>query len=224
MTRWEKVCYYNSMEENTLSLNKRIGRNIMAYRKSMGLTQAELAERINYSDKSVSKWESGGGAPDIYVLVQLAEIFEITVNELVAEDVPKKTGVRRNIGLHALIMGLSSGIVWLVATCVFVLLSMLNVQGAIWTTFIFALPVNAIVLIVLSAVWKYKLLQFISVSATIWTVLLSVFCVLWFIFKLGGSVWLVFLLGAPLQVLEVLWAFFRYSVFRKRGKKQAEVK
>ncbi|MBQ2741099.1 MAG: helix-turn-helix transcriptional regulator [Clostridia bacterium] len=196
----------------------------MAYRKSMGLTQAELAERINYSDKSVSKWESGGGAPDIYVLVQLAEIFEITVNELVAEDVPKKTGVRRNIGLHALIMGLSSGIVWLVATCVFVLLSMLNVQGAIWTTFIFALPVNAIVLIVLSAVWKYKLLQFISVSATIWTVLLSVFCVLWFIFKLGGSVWLVFLLGAPLQVLEVLWAFFRYSVFRKRGKKQAEVK
>ena len=221
MTRWEKVCYYNSMEENTLSLNKRIGRNIMAYRKSMGLTQAELAERINYSDKSVSKWESGGGAPDIYVLVQLAEIFGITVNELVAEDVPKKTGVRRNIGLHALIMGLSSGIVWLVATCVFVLLSMLNVQGAIWTTFIFALPVNAIVLIVLSAVWKYKLLQFISVSATIWTVLLSVFCVLWFIFQLGGSVWLVFLLGAPLQVLEVLWAFFRYSLFHKKGKNQA---
>ena len=76
-----------------------------------------------------------------------------------------------------------------------------------------------IVLIVLSAVWKYKLLQFISVSATIWTALLSVFCVLRFILALGGSVWLVFLLGAPLQVLEVLWAFFRSSVFRKRGKK-----
>ena len=209
------------MEENTLLLNKRIGRNIMAYRKSMGLTQAELAERINYSDKSVSKWESGGGAPDIYVLVQLAEIFGITVNELVAEAQTKQAITRRNIGLHALIMGLSSGIVWLVATCVFVLLSMLNVQGAIWTTFIFALPVNAIVLIVLSAVWKYKLLQFISVSATIWTVLLSAFCVMWFIFELGGSVWLVFLLGAPLQVLEVLWAFFRYSLFHKKGKSRA---
>jgi transcriptional regulator with XRE-family HTH domain len=210
------------MEENTLSLNKRIGRNITAYRKRAGLTQAELAERINYSDKSVSKWESGGGAPDIYVLVQLAEIFGITVNELVSEDVPKKMGVRRNIGLHAMIMGLSSGIVWLVATCVFVLLSMLNVQGAIWTTFIFALPLNAIVLIVLSAVWKYKLLQFISVSATIWTTLLSVFSVMLFILSLGGSVWLVFLLGAPLQVLEILWAFFRYSIFHKGEKKQGK--
>ena len=224
MTRGGKVCYYNNMEENTLLLNKRIGHNIMAYRKSMGLTQAELAERINYSDKSVSKWESGGGVPDIYVLIQLAEIFGVTVNELVAEQQTKLSLSRRNVGLHAMIMGLSSGIVWLVATCVFVLLSMLSVEGAIWTTFIFALPVNAIVLIVLSAVWKYKLLHFISVSATIWTVLLSVFCVLWFIFSLGGSVWLIFLLGAPLQVLEVLWAFFRYSVFRKRGKKQAEVK
>ena len=74
------------MEENTLSLNKRIGRNITAYRKALGLTQAELAERINYSDKSVSKWESGGGAPDIYVLVQLAEIFGVTVNELVGRS------------------------------------------------------------------------------------------------------------------------------------------
>ncbi len=188
----KKVCYYNSMEENTLLLNKRIGYNIMAYRKSIGLTQAELAE-----------------------------IFGITVNELVAEEQTKQSLSRRNVGLHAMIMGLSSGIVWLVATCVFVLLSMLKVEGAIWTTFIFALPVNAILLIVLSSVWKYKLLQFISVSATIWTTLLSVFSVMLFILSLGGSVWLVFLLGAPLQVLEVLWAFFRYSLFRKREKKQS---
>ena len=208
------------MEENTLTLNKRIGRNITAYRKRAGLTQAELAERINYSDKSVSKWESGGGAPDIGVLLQLAEIFGITVNELVAEEEPKRTVSRRNVGLHAMVMALSSGIVWLVATCVFVLLSMLNVEVAIWTTFLFALPINAIVLIVLSAVWKYKLLHFIAVSATIWTSLLSVFCVLRFILSLDGTVWLVFLLGAPLQVLEILWAFFRCSIFRKREKKR----
>jgi transcriptional regulator with XRE-family HTH domain len=208
------------MEENTLTLNKRIGNNIAAYRKQAGLTQAELAERINYSDKSVSKWESGGGAPDIYVLVQLAEIFGVSVNDLVAEEQPKCPLKRKNLGLHALIMGLSSGIVWLVATCVFVLLTMLGVKGAIWTAFIFAIPVNAIVLLVLTAVWKYKLLHFISVSATIWTVLLSLFCVLWFILGLHGTVWLVFLLGAPLQVLEILWAFFRSSVFRKKAGKR----
>lgn len=213
------------MEENTLNVNKRIGQNLTLYRKRAGLTQAELAEKINYSDKSVSKWESGGGAPDIYILIQLAEIFGVTVNDLIAVEPPKKALPKKSVGLHALIMGLSSGIVWLVATCIFVLLNMIpDANGEWWTVFIFALPINAIVLIVLSAVWKYKLLHFISITATIWTVLLSVFCALWFIWGLRGTVWLVFLLGAPLQVLEILWAFFRYSVFQRKAKKSGEGK
>ncbi|MBQ8352569.1 MAG: helix-turn-helix transcriptional regulator [Clostridia bacterium] len=204
------------MEENILNVNKKIGQNIALYRKRMGWTQAELAEKINYSDKSVSKWESGGGAPDVYILMQLAELFGVTVNDLLADEQPKKIP-KKNLGLHLLIMGLSSGIVWLVATCIFVLLTMTGATGAIWTTFIFALPVNAIVLLVLASVWKYKRLNFIAVSLTVWTVLLALYCALRFLAGLSGTVWLVFLLGAPLQVLEILWAFFRYSIFKKKN-------
>ena len=204
------------MEENILNLNKKIGQNIALYRKRMGWTQAELAEKINYSDKSVSKWESGGGAPDVYILMQLAELFGVTVNDLLAEEQPKKLP-KKNWGLHLLIMGLSSGIVWLVTTCIFVLLTMAGASGAVWTTFIFALPVNAIVLLVLAGAWRYKLLNFITVSLTVWTVLLALYCALRFLVGLSGSVWLVFLLGAPLQVLEILWAFFRYSIFKKKN-------
>ena len=201
-----------------MQINKRIGQNITAYRKQVGLTQAELAEKINYSDKSVSKWESGGGAPDSYILMQLAQIFGVTVGDLIAEEPPKKLSKHPNIGLHLLIMALSSGIVWLVATCLFVLLGMLPVSGGLlWTIFVFAAPVNAILFLVLSAVWKYKRLTFIATCLTIWGSLSALYCLLRFVVGMGGSVWLVFLLGAPLQVLDTLWAFFRYSLFKKRS-------
>ena len=59
--------------ENINETNKKIAKNLAFYRKEAGLTQAELAKRINYSDKSVSKWEQGNGVPDIYILMQLAK-------------------------------------------------------------------------------------------------------------------------------------------------------
>ena len=68
--------------ENEEIVNKQIGKNIATFRKGANLTQAELAQKINYSDKSVSKWESRNGAPDVYVLMSLAELFGVTVNAL----------------------------------------------------------------------------------------------------------------------------------------------
>ena len=64
-------------------LKQQIGSNIAAYRKRAGLTQAGLAEKLNYSDKAVSKWERGESMPDVTTLVQLAEQFDITVNDLI---------------------------------------------------------------------------------------------------------------------------------------------
>lgn len=58
------------------------GKFISAHRKEKGLTQRELAERLNVTDKAVSKWETGRGAPDISLLVPLAEILGVTVIEL----------------------------------------------------------------------------------------------------------------------------------------------
>ena len=77
--------------ENLHEINANIVKNLTYYRKSAGLTQAELAEKINYSDKSISKWESGNGVPDIYILIQLAKLYGVTVNDLVYGDAEKKT-------------------------------------------------------------------------------------------------------------------------------------
>ena len=162
------------MEENTLSINETIAKNLIYYRKAAGLTQAELAEKINYSDKSVSKWELGHGLPDVCVLIELANIYGVTLNDLVDDGTPKKNKNAKK-GLHALVMSLASGIVWLVATCVFVALMFLQTSVAPWLVFVYAVPVNAIVTLVLSAVWKYKWTHFFSVSAIVWGVIVSLF-------------------------------------------------
>ena len=58
-----------------MTLRKTIAENLVYYRRHKGLTQAALAETLNYSDKSVSKWERGEGLPDITVLYLLAEFY-----------------------------------------------------------------------------------------------------------------------------------------------------
>ncbi len=228
--------------ENTHEINQNIAKNLTYYRKSAGLTQAELAEKINYSDKSVSKWESGNGIPDVYTLMQLAEVYGITLDALVTSAEPEpvcldvsedaeeiqntaKREKNRTRGLHYLIMLLSSGIVWLVATCVFVVLQLLNPKLEAWLAFLYAVPINAIVLIVYASIWKYRLLNFFSVSTLVWTVLTCLYLTCRLVSESVGTdysgLWCVYLLGIPLQVLEILWVFFR-SLFSKNKERQVE--
>ena len=65
--------------------NEIIAQNLALFRKLHGLTQAELAEAIGYSNKSVSKWERGEGLPDILMLISLSEIYSVTVSELIGQ-------------------------------------------------------------------------------------------------------------------------------------------
>ena len=63
-----------------------IAKNIQKLRLEKEWTQLELAEKINYSDKTVSKWERGESLPDIIVLKKIADIFEVTLDYLVEEE------------------------------------------------------------------------------------------------------------------------------------------
>ena len=66
MSRIDDLCYNNAMENNKKETTTQfIADNIAYYRKKMALTQLELAEKLNYSDKSISKWERAEGVPDI---------------------------------------------------------------------------------------------------------------------------------------------------------------
>lgn len=220
--------------ETTESVNERIAKNLIYYRKAAGFTQAELAARINYSDKSVSKWESAGGVPDVYILLKLAELYKITVDDLVYsnrrkdEEADEKERSRKlPRWTEILLMFLTSGIIWLIAMIGFVTGNLLAPGKAWWLMFVCALPVNSVLILVLSAVWKRKIVNFISVSALIWTALLCVYLIAR-VLSSGinavdeHSLWLIFLLGIPLQVLEIFWVFFRIAVKSKKAAQAAK--
>ena len=211
--------WYDDSMDNNIEISKNIAKNLIFYRKEAGLTQAELAEKINYSDKSISKWESGNGVPDVYTLMQMAELYGVTLNDLVGEGTPVLPTKERR-GLRAGIMLLASGIVWLVATCLYVLIRLIKPGEDWWFLFLYAVFANAIVIIVFASIWKYRVVNFLAVSALIWTGMLCLHITLKFIFqRFGGDerpLWLLYILGVPLQVLEIMWGFFRSRLRKKK--------
>ena len=222
--------------KNENELHRVIANNLTHYRKAAGLTQAELAEKINYSDKSISKWESGNGIPDVYTLMQLAALYQVTLNDLVGEgEVHLPTPVEQKKRLSKrrfLIALLSNGLVWLVATCLFVLMQIPFPMGQWWVVFLYALLANCILMIVYSTRWKYRMTQFLSVSALIWVAITCVYLTIAIFLQWSGALyemlWCLYLIGIPLQVLEILWMFFRSLIWkdkdgfwRKKEKQQA---
>lgn len=179
------------------ALRAAIARNIAFYRRQQGQTQAELAEQLNYSDKSVSKWERGEGVPDIYILARLAEMYGVTVNDLVCLEPPQP----RRRPPYLLITLLSLGLVWLVAAVAF-FACLLLCPGLprLYMCFIYALPVCAIVLVVFSTLWGNRWLQGGAVSLLLWTLALCVHLTV-----RQPGVQFIYIIAGVLQALTVLW-------------------
>ena len=196
-----------------------IGKNIASYRKCAGLTQAGLAEKLNYSDKAVSKWERGESIPDVITLAQLADLFEVTVNELVADPniLPEGTpgnlekamtqvsekALKRKANKN-IILGLSSILVWFVALLAFVLLSTFPVtEKYCFLLFFYAIPANAIVALSLLSAWHDFRWNKALISAIAWGSLLSIHVSLLIFWNF--NLWKIYLLGIPGQIAIGLW-------------------
>ena len=196
-----------------------IGKNIASYRKCAGLTQAGLAEKLNYSDKAVSKWERGESIPDVITLMQLADLFEITVNELVADpdvlpgDNPgnlekamtqvSEKALKRKANKN-IILALSSVLVWFVALLTFVILSSFPVlEKYSFLLFFYSIPANAIVALSLRSAWHDFRWNKALISAIVWGSLLSIHVSL--LIFLNFNLWKIYLLGIPGQIAIFLW-------------------
>lgn len=212
---------------NDEKLRATLGTNIASYRKQQGMTQLILAEKLNYSDKAVSKWERGESIPDVLTLVQISELFGIGVNDLLAdpnvlpetsspviekmEKAVEKTLKRKADKLS--ILGLCSLLVWFVALLLFVVLSSVDIARS-WIAFFYAIPVNAIVMLSLLSAWRDFRWNKSLISVIVWGSLLSVYVSL--LLFVGVNIWKVFLLGIPGQLAVLLW----FRMFRKPQKEE----
>lgn len=188
-------------------LRTQIGTNIAAYRKRSNMTQLELADKLNYTDKAVSKWERGESVPDVITLVQLAQLFGVTVNEMVGAEPDqsaantKAKAPKRKVN-RGVIQKLVSLLVWLVALTVYVVLSSMTVPKS-WIGFFYAVPVNAIVLLSLRSAWGDFSRNHLLVSLIVWGVVVSFYMTM-LVFA-SVNLWKLFLLGILGQVATSLW-------------------
>ena len=196
------------MFDSEETLRSLIAENISYYRRQNGDTQADLAEKLNYSDKSVSKWERGDGTPDIFILSKIADLYGITVQDLLRTKKVPKSRTR-----HVLITLLAVGLVWLTMTVLFCGAKILNIRAdSAWLLFIYAIPVTGIVWEVFNALWWNLWMQVLSGSLIIWGVGLSLVLSIHL-----ESVFLLLVICGVLQVLLILFFLLKYQNRKKKA-------
>lgn len=184
------------------NLNFVIGKNLQILRKKNKMTQAELAEKLNYSDKAISKWEKGESLPPIEVFYKIAKLYDVSLDDIVGEEKIKPKliamGDLRKRYLHITLLSILS--VWLVALVLFVSLH-LGLEKYYGMCFAWAVPVSTIVGIVFDAIWNKCKILFWLISGLVWSLLLC------FVGQFGFDVlWEVLLIGIPLQIAVIICA------------------
>ena len=193
--------------------------NIIKLRTGAGLTQAELGEKLNYSDKTISKWERGEAIPDAYVLTQMAEIFGVTVDYLLSshdawESPEQQEEKERKQEEHRysvnMIIAISVLGVWTMALTIFVMLWLFDI--ILWETFVVALPVSILTYMVLICVFRRRRhLQFVIAAFV-----LSLFILLYFTLPMQKP-WQLFLIAIPAEII-----VFLSCNIRRRPRKKPE--
>lgn len=189
-------------------IKSQVAKNLGALRKQKGLTQADLAEKLNYSDKAISRWEKGDTLPDLNVLYEICQFYGITMNELIGEEeakvkeenITEKDARAYNAWLCA-IAGVS---VWLIATILyFIFNTITNGENPLWIIFIWAIPISCVVLLLFGKSIFHWVANFVISSVVAWTILGSVYLQLVFFTTIQNaySFWPIFFIGVPVQAI-----------------------
>ena len=213
---------------NESDFRKRVGNNISYYRKANALTQSALGEKLNYSDKAVSKWERGESVPDVYVLYQMSELFQCNVSDIIGQsskeditdeklsEMAKQKQFRR-----IMITSLSVGLLWLVASVIYFVTDLI-VNGVyeigktdFTLVFLYAVPASFVITLVFSKLWGRIWQQAGSVSGILWGGILAL-TVSFNVFNFAeSSGYKIIIAGVFFQILIVLW-----YVMRKKSEKK----
>lgn len=197
------------------SIKDSISKKITYYRTQHGLTQLELAEKLSYSDKSVSKWERGDGVPDVYVLCEMAELFGVSLDDFI-QEIPEEAEPRinnsgdktwRRLYKKIFICAFSIVSVWALAAVAFFIVNSFfySKNFPAWLAFIYAIPLSGAVLLFLSHRWNIKLLKVAALSCMNWTISVSIHLTLEFSGLPVANLFVLYTISAAVQFLVVFW-------------------
>ena len=198
-----------------------VAQNIYYLRTENHMTQYELGQKLNYSDKAISKWERGDGLPDAYVLSKMSELFGVTVDYMLTphSEQSKKVETKPIKKAKKIISNIVVAGIFTLALLVFVLLAIASEYGGekifYWQVFVYAIPIAAISKIVFSSIWDKARGVFLYASMLLWSLLATIY------FAIGNyNLWILFVLGLPLQVIVFLAFRIKITVtFSKKDRK-----
>ena len=188
-----------------------VAKNITELRLLNNMTQAELGEKLNYSDKTVSKWERAESTPDISVLCEIADLFGVTVDYLVsAENVDENYRVNKReevIYNRRVITYISESAAWVSAIFAFIITTLIIGRMSFqWLYLVYAVPVVLIIALVFNSMWFNPRNNYVIISGLMWSILCAVHLTFFYFRK---SVLLIYLLGAAGQIVIILWSFIK---------------
>lgn len=182
---------------------KNIANNLAMLRKKYNYKQSDIAEKLNYSDKTISKWETGEVLPSIDNLIELCKLYNITLDQIVNPinsdeiTVQYDKSTQRN---KLIISLLAVSAVWIIATIVFVYAKLLS-NSNLWIAFVWSVPASMVVAIVFNSLWGNKKANYVFISILTWTFIASIYLQF-----LQYNLISLFFLGIPLQVAILLWS------------------
>ena len=204
------------------SLKAIIAANIADLRKKNGMTQQDLAAKLNYTDKAISKWERGESIPDVMVLKQIADMYGVTVDYLLTDvhEEPKPAPAeepaddtlrkRQSLRTRGFVTGLSVLLVWIAALVLFIVFDTASLDyRSNWVVFACAVPASFVVWLVMNSIWFNRRRNYLIISLLMWSTLALIYIpVLLFA---GKNLWLIFSLGLPGQAIIIMWSRLKQS-------------
>ena len=199
------------------SLKAIIAANIADLRKKNGMTQQDLAAKLNYTDKAISKWERGESIPDVMVLKQIADMYGVTVDYLLTDvhEEPKPAPAeepaddtlrkRQSLRTRGFVTGMSVLLVWIAALVLFIVFDTASLDyRSNWVVFACAVPASFIVWLIMNSIWFNRRRNYLIISLLMWSVLVLIYVpVLLFADR---NLWLIFSLGIPGQAIIIMWS------------------
>lgn len=188
-----------------------VAKNITELRLLNNMTQMELAEKLNYSDKTISKWERAESSPDIAVLVEIADLFGVSLDYLVRtenlEETVKENKQKEMKYNRKVISYISESVAWFIAIFAFIITSLITNEATFqWLYFVYALPIVLIIKLVFNSIWFNPRHNYYIISALIWSVLAAIHTTFLY-FKVNVA--LIYLLGIAGQIVVILWSFIK---------------
>ena len=190
-------------------IKSNLAKNITELRILNNMTQMELGEKLNYSDKTISKWERAESSPDLSALVEMADLFGVTLDYLIRSENIEEAVVERKTKEASFnrraVSYIAEGGGWIVAIFAFIVTTLITNQMTFqWLYFVYALPVVLIVKLVFNSIWFNPRHNYLIISALMWSIFAAIH-ITFLYFKVNVS--LIYLLGVAGQIVIILCSY-----------------